>query len=268
MEHFKRRVFFGLILTTYTLSLLLSGCGTTSYNVATQRQETLMIGTEREVAIGEAVAKRVEKEFSIVRDPEMLRRLDRVGELLAAASDRKDLIYHFAIVEEKEPNAFTLPGGFIYTTTGLMELAQSDDELAAVLGHEMGHVVAKHTVKRMQGAIGLQLLQVIALSAGARDAQTRQGIDLAFASLMMSYSQQDELEADRLSVKYLKHTGYRPDAAIDFLERLRDYTQKQPLRRFSYFRSHPFFADRIRIVRQEAQGQITFDDYINVQNSH
>lgn len=245
--------------------ILLAGCSTSSYNVATQRQETLLISTDREAAIGEAVARRVEEEFTLIRDPELLSRLDRVGGRIAAASDRKDILYRFSIIEEKEPNAFALPGGFIYATTGLMELVQSDDELAAVLGHEVGHVTARHTVKRIQGAIGLQLLQIIALGTQAGDARTQQGIDLAFASLMTSYSQQDELEADRLSVKYLKRTGYRPEAAIDFLTRLRDHTQKQPLRRFSYFRSHPFFADRIRAVRIEAQGQITFDDYINVQ---
>lgn len=248
--------------------IFVSGCGTTSYNVATQRQETLLISPDRETSLGEAVAKRVEKEFTLVRDPELLSRLDRVGERLAAASDRKDVLYRFSIVEEKEPNAFALPGGFIYTTTGLMTLIHSDDELAAVLGHEMGHVNARHTVKRIQGALGLQLLQIIALGTHAADAQTQQGIDLAFASLMTSYSQEDELQADRLSVKYLKRTGYRPAAAIDFLTRLRDYTQKQPLNQFSYFRSHPYFADRIRAVRAEVQGQITFDDYINVQPSN
>jgi predicted Zn-dependent protease len=247
-------------------SLLLGGCMATSYNVATEQQETLFISTEREIALGASVAKRVEEEFPVVRDPELLQRLDRVSARIAAVADRKDLSYRFSIVEmpeQDEPNAFALPGGPVYATRALFELAKSDDELAAVLAHEVGHVVAKHTVKRLQGVIGLQLLQILAAGTGAADARTHRGMDLAFASLMLEYSQTDELQADRLSAKYLRLAGYDPKAAVTFMERLRDYTFKQPMRRHSYFRSHPYFSDRIRLLRQESQGTITFDDYIN-----
>ena len=243
--------------------LFLAGCAT-SYNVATQRQETLLIETEREIRMGESLSKRVEEEYKLIRDPELLARLDRVGSRIAAAADRKDLLYHFSIIDDKEPNAFALPGGPIYVTSGLMELVSSDDELASVLGHEAGHIAAKHVAKRIQGAIGLDLLQVLAaVGASKSDTTTRQGMDLALASILVAYSQADELEADRLGVKYTKRAGYKPLAAISFLERLRDYTFKQPSRQFSYFRTHPYFSDRIRAVRAQATGQIQFDDYIN-----
>ena len=252
----------GCVVITF-LAVTLAGCAT-SYNVATQRQETLLIETEREVRMGESIAKQVEQQYTLVHDPELLGRLDRVGQRIAAAADRKDLLYRFSIAEEKEPNAFALPGGPIYVTTGLMELIRSDDELASVLGHEAGHINAKHVVKRIQGAIGLDLLQVLA-AVGARDtdARTRQGVDLALASLLTAYSRADELEADKLGVRYMKRSGYQPLASISFLERLRDHTFKQETHRFSYFRTHPYFADRIRAVRAEATGQIQFDDYIN-----
>lgn len=247
-------------------SFFLSGCAATSYNVATEQQETLFINTEREIALGASVAKRVEEEFPVVRDPELLQRLDRVSARIAEVADRKDLSYRFSIVEipeQDEPNAFALPGGPVYATRALMELAESDDELAAVLAHEVGHVVAKHTVKRIQGAIGLQLLQILAVGTGAADGNTRQGLDFAFASLMTEYSQVDELQADKLSTKYMRLAGYDPKAAITFMERLRDYTFKQPMHRYSYFRTHPYFSDRIRLLRQQSEGAITFDDYIN-----
>ena len=245
------------------LSVGLAGCAT-SYNPATERQETLLIDTEQETRIGESVAKKVEEEMTIVRDPALLERLDRISHRLVEVADRKNLMYRFSIVEDKEPNAFALPGGPVYVTTGLMEMVKSDDELASVLGHEIGHLTAKHTVKRIQGALGGQLLQLLAVTAGAPDARTRAGMDLAFASIMTAYSQADELEADRLGTRYLKRAGYQPLAGIDFLTRLRNYTNKQPPRRFSYFRTHPFFGDRIRVVRGEATGQIQFDDYINL----
>lgn len=243
-------------------TVAVAGCST-SYNVATERQESLFMSTQKEVELGEAVAKKVDEQMTPVRDPELLARLDRIGEKLSPVVDRKDITYRFNIVEEKEPNAFALPGGIVYVTTGLLDLVKSDAELAAVLGHEMGHVVAKHAIKRMQGAIGLQLFQVLAAGAGARDAQTLQGIQLAAASVLTAYSQQDELEADRLGVRYLKRAGYQPSAALDALTRLRDYTFKQDARGFSYFRTHPYFSDRLRVVRGEATGQIQFDDYIN-----
>ena len=214
--------------------------------------------------MGESLAKNVEQEYPPVRDPALLDRLDRVGQRIADVSDRKDLVYRFAIIEEKEPNAFALPGGIIYVTTGLLEMVKSDDELASVLGHEVGHVVAKHIVKRIQGAIGLEALHVLVIASGSADPKTSVGMEVALASLLSAYSQADELEADRLGTGYLKRAGFQPLAAIDFMTRLRDRTFKEPLRRFSYFRTHPYFADRIRVIRSEATGQIQFDDYINI----
>lgn len=243
-----------------------SGCATSSYNAGTERQETLFISTDKEVAMGESLSKQVEKEFTVIRDPKLLEQIDRVAPRIVAVADRKDLSYRFTIVEmpeEDQPNAFALPGGPIYVTQALFKLIKSDDELAAVLAHEIGHVVAKHVVKRIQGAIGLQALQLLAAGTRAVDAGTRQGMDLAFASLLTEYSQQDELQADHLGVKYAKAAGFNPGAAITFMERLRDYTFKQPMRRFSYFRTHPYFSDRIGLLRQETEGKTTFDDYIN-----
>ena len=261
MGHYLVMRYFGCAI------LLLAGCAASSYNVGTERQETLFISTDREIALGESVSKQVDKEFNIIRDPKLLEQLDRIGARLVTVTDRKELSYRFTIVEPKEgedqPNAFALPGGPIYVTNALLKLIKSDDELAAVMAHEMGHVVAKHVVKQIQGSIGLQLLELLAVGTRATDARTSQGMDLAFTSLFLEYSQGDELQADRLSVKYMKRAGYNPTAAITFMERLRDYTFKQPGREFSYFRTHPYFSDRIRMLRQESQGTITFDDYIN-----
>lgn len=246
--------------------LAAAGCATTSYNTGTEHQETLLISTEREIAMGESISKQVEKQFNVIRDPKLLEQLDRVGPRIAEVADRKDLTYRFTIVEAKEddqPNAFALPGGPVYVTRSLFDLIKSDDELASILGHEVGHVVAKHTVKRIQAVLGMQALQILAVGVGGVDSRTHRGMDLALTSLLLEYSQQDELEADRLGARYTKRAGYNPSAAITFMERLRDYTQKQPMRQFSYFRTHPYFADRIRLLRQETEGRITFDDYIN-----
>lgn len=247
---------------------LLGGCATSTYNPGTEHQETMLFSTPTEIAMGEAVAKKVEEEFTVIKDPKLLEQVDRISGRLIPVADRKDLSYRFTIVEmpeEDQPNAFALPGGPIFVTKALMELVKSDDELASVLGHEMGHVVAKHAMKHLQASIGMQALQIAAIGAKT-DGRTMQGLNLAVTSLFLEYSQADELEADRLGVKYMKAAGYDPTAGIRFMERLRDYTRKQPMREYSYFRTHPFFADRIRMIRQQAEGKISFDDYINQKN--
>ncbi len=253
----RRGVLIGL------LPVLLCGCAS-SYNVATEQQESLFMSTEREVQLGRSIARQVEKDYPPLKDPDRLARLDGLGRRIAAVADRKDLEYHFELIEQEEPNAFALPGGLVYVTTGLLKLSPTDDELASVLGHEIGHVVARHVVKRIQGQMGLQALELLAVGTRSADGRTLQGMELAMASVLTGFSQQDELEADRLGTRYLKRAGFDPLATIRFLTKLRDHTYKEPSRQFSYFRTHPYFSDRIREVRTQATGQIEFDDYINI----
>ena len=243
---------------------LVSGC-TTSYNPATEQTESLLISTEREVEMGNSISRQVDKRYPPVRDPELLARLDRIGQRIADVADRKDLVYQFGIIEEEEPNAFALPGGFVYVTTGLIKLVKSDDELASVLAHEVGHVTARHIAKKIQGQLGLQALQILAIAGGAasRDPRAGQAVNLAVVSVLSAYSQQDEMQADRLGVRYLKAAGFDPNAAVTFLQRMQQHAFKQPSHQFSYFRTHPFFGDRIQAARKAATGQIHFDDYIN-----
>ncbi|MCH7987783.1 MAG: M48 family metalloprotease, partial [Planctomycetes bacterium] len=110
---------------------------------------------------------------------------------------------------------------------------------------------------------GLQVLQAIAVGAGGANSRARFGMQVAVASILTEYSQKDELEADRLGVRYLKKADYDPEGALSALNKLRRFSQKLPERRLAYFRTHPFFSDRLRVVRQESQGHLTFDDYIN-----
>ena len=125
--------------------LCCSGCATV-YNPATGRQELILIDTPTEVALGRNVAKGITKEYTLSRDPSRLARLKKIGTKIASVSDRSNLTYHFHAVEDEELNAFALPGGYVYINTGLMD-ETTDDELACVLGHELGHVAARHSIK-------------------------------------------------------------------------------------------------------------------------
>lgn len=242
------------------------GC-VSEYNIATGKQETILYSTEKEVRIGESIAKKVEEEFEVVEDEEMNMRLEEIASRIVEVCDRKEIEYSFKIIEEKEKkgetviNAFALPGGFIYVYKDLMEVVRSDDELAGVLAHELGHVVAKHSIKKLQAAMGYMLIRIAA--AAATDPSFGQGIDIAFQQVLLGYGREDEILADRLAAKYMELAGYKPEKMIGFLRFLREFNQKQPLRKFSYNRTHPYIAERIIAVKRQIGIPLDFDDLVN-----
>ncbi|MCD5401441.1 M48 family metalloprotease, partial [candidate division NPL-UPA2 bacterium] len=129
------------------LFLILSGCATT-FNPATGRREWIIYTREQEIALGQAVARRVEEEYGIV-EGERARRVERIGRKVAFVSSRKALPYSFRVLDREDLNALALPGGPVYITKALVD-ELNDDELAAVLGHEVAHITARHGVKRLQ----------------------------------------------------------------------------------------------------------------------
>jgi len=175
--------------------ILLSGC-TTIYNPATGQKESLFIDTKTEISLGSDMAEEIRREMKIINDPKMRGRLEMIAKRIAAVSDRQDLSYNFNIVDEKEFNAFAIPGGSVYINSGLMAAA-NDDELAAVVGHEVGHIAARHSVKRLQAVLGYQLLSSIALGVSGQG-QVLQAVDVVFNVVALGYSRKDEYLADKL----------------------------------------------------------------------
>lgn len=244
------------------LAFSLCGC-ITEYNIATQQEELIYYSTEKEERLGASVAAAIEKEYKLAEDPLVQERVRRIGERIAAVSDRKDIKYHFKVIDEDEVNAVSLPGGYVYCFSGLMEKIKTDDQLAAVLAHEVAHIAAKHSIKKLQAAMGYSLLRVALAQAG--DANAAAGIDAAVNQAFLGYSREDELQADTLGVKYTRLAGYDPDAALDVLEILEKEGRKRPAGSKSYFRTHPYIPDRIRVVRQGLGEDMSFTDYINIE---
>lgn len=247
----------GLVMMFY-----ISGC-TTEYNLATDQQERYMFSSDQEVNMGTKVAAAIEEEFEIVPDVDINERAERILEKIVAVSDRKDIVYFIKILDDEEMvNAVSLPGGYVYLFKGLVDKLKTDDELAGVIAHEVGHITARHGIKRLQNSYGALLLQVA--STQTRSAQAVRGVSLALNSLFMEYSQLAEFEADDLGVEYMKKAGYDPTAMVKVLEVLRAAQEKEPARPFTYWRTHPHIPQRIANVNQEITGKLEFRDYLNL----
>jgi predicted Zn-dependent protease len=240
----------------------LSGCST-EYNLATKQEEIYFYSTDREVAMGQSIAREIAKSEKFADDPLLQKRVEDIGKKIVAVCDRKDVDYHFYVLDDDQINAFSLPGGYVYVNRGLIEKVANDDELAGVLGHEIGHIVARHSIKKLQGSIAYSLLRV--LVAQTQGAQAGDAADLAYASIMSGYSREDELLADQLGTRYLIACGYNPRCMITFLQTLEQDHRRRPLQAKSYFKTHPYVPDRIRVVKQELGEKMNFDDYINIE---
>ncbi len=255
--------------------LTISGCAT-EYNVATQSEEWIYYDTNKEIKIGQSVAKQIEKAYQVSENSYLQARVKTIGAKIVSACDRKELVYHFNVLEareekdkkdiDEEVNAMSLPGGYVYCFKGLFTVANpTDDELACVLAHEVGHIVAKHSLKKLQGSMGYLLVRILA--AQIPDApDLGYGLDAAFYELMIGYSREDELLADRLGTRYAKLAGYDPHGMITFLTKLQEINRKKPLRPFSYGKTHPYAPDRIRVVKEEMGESMSFEDYINIES--
>jgi len=226
------------------LPLFLTGCATV-YNPATGAKEYIMIGTAQEVSIGNQVAAEIEAKYKLSQDTALIERVNAIGRKIAAVSDRQDLKYYFKVLDSKEINALSTPGGYVYVNSGLMDTA-NDDELAAVVGHEVGHIAARHAVQAMQANMGASLLASLVFSQVKTAGQVRQAAAIGLNLIMLGYSRGDEFEADKLGVRYAYYAGFDPNGEVTFLEKLQrqekgSSANKAPV----YLSSHPLYSDRI-----------------------
>lgn len=256
-----------MLLFCFLSSFYFLGCST-EYNIVTGKEETFYYSDEREVRMGESIAREVENKYKLVEDPLVQKRIEDIGGRIVAVCDRKDIDYHFKAIEDDEVNAVSLPGGFVYVNKGLIDKIDNDDELAGVLAHEVGHIVARHSIKKLQAMMGYSILRILIAPLPAAG-EVGNAADAAFTELMLGYSREDELLSDQLAARYTKLAGYDPRGIITFLEKLQEINRRKPLRPKSYFKTHPYVPDRIRIVKQELGEKASFEDYINIEeNTH
>lgn len=231
-----------------------TGCASMgTYNPATGRNEFIFISTSEEISLGESIHQQLSGQFHIIEEGKDYDRVNRIGRTVAQVSDRKDYQYRFFLIEKDELNAFTVPGGRIYVFTGLLDKLTSDGQIASVLAHEIGHCAARHTVKKYQAALGYQLIGGIVLGQVGEEARqiATMSTNMLMNLVFSAYSRQDEYEADRLGVKYLRLSGYDPWASVETLEKLEEESEGAgaPV----VLRSHPYIPDRIRAIKREIE---------------
>jgi predicted Zn-dependent protease len=240
--------------------------GVMSINPATEEEELIFIPTAKEKNMGRNIDKSVKEHFKLSVDPLVQKRIEEIGNKLANGTDRKNIVYHFTVLNHEEDecyNAFAAPGGYIYIFDDLVEVLETDDKIASVLAHEMGHVEARHSVKRLQTSLSTALLILLG-SQIPRESGSLNAANSALAQLMMAYSRHDEFQADELSVKYMKKAGYDPEGVIQSLKTMKKIRKKGKLMKYSYYRSHPYLSERIAHAKRAIKGYTDFDSYINI----
>jgi len=230
------------------IAILLGGCATV-WNPATGRNELILIDTQTEVSLGSKLDNQMQAELTMLNDPAKEARAWRIGRRVAASSDRQDLEYTFRVVNDRELNAFALPGGFIYVNKGLMDAA-NDDELAGVLGHELGHVAARHSVKNMQAALGYQLITSIVFGVNQNQTLSR-AMGACFKVINLGYGRKDELLADKLAIRYSKKAGFDRNGVITLFEKLKAEEARRGMgSALEFLSSHPNIDERIKQAKE------------------
>ncbi|MDP1853741.1 MAG: M48 family metalloprotease [Candidatus Omnitrophota bacterium] len=230
-------------------AFFMCGCATI-YNPATEKKELVLIDTPSEASLGKVISKQIELQYPLSKDARAIARLDKIGEKIAEISDRKDLKYYFKVVKDEGLNAFSLPGGFVYVNSGLMDIA-SDDELACVVGHEIGHIAARHAAKKLQVSLGYQLIMGLALR-NATSVELNRAVNTVFNLIALGYSREDERLSDRLAIKYALKSDFKPEGMITFFEKLKEEEKKKGINyHIAFLESHPAIDERINNAKKE-----------------
>ncbi len=226
----------------------------------------------QEIALGNQASQQIMQQYTPYADAALQTYVNTVGQQLAAKSHRANLDFHFTVVDSTQINAFALPGGHIYITRALMAYLNSEAELAAVLGHEIGHVTARHGVRQQSSqqaaGIGVGLLGI--LLPGMNNAAVSQAVNVAGAALLSGYGREHELESDRLGAEYLANVGYDPTAMLDvvrvlknqelFDQKLASLEGREPRRYHGLFATHPDNDTRLQeAIAYVSQQQTTAD---------
>lgn len=194
-------------------------------NPVTGKKELMFFSEASEIELGKEVDAGLKEEYGIYYDPDLNKYIAEIGRKMAPLTHRPNLVYHFAVLDTEVENAFAAPGGYIYITRGLLAMVNSEAELAAVLGHELGHVNARHSVR----TLSRNILFTVGLAVASELSEDIRDIApiayLATQLLFLKYSRSDEYQADSLGLEYATKASYQASEMIDFFNSLQRLTK-------------------------------------------
>ncbi|HEX2830140.1 MAG TPA: M48 family metalloprotease [Burkholderiales bacterium] len=232
---------------------ILSYCTGTSDNPITGEKQRVQLTAEQEVELGRKLAPQMAAQFGGVSSDASLQRVRRVGARIAKQSAAARTPYKFdfhLLADRKTVNAFALPGGQIFVTEALLALLETEDEVAGVLGHEVGHVLARHSAEHLaKQQLTQHLVGAIAIGSGSYDAT--QLAQLAGSLVNMKHGRDDELESDTLGLRLMREAGYDPRAKLTVMQKLEKASggSRQP----EFASTHPSPANRIARIREQLE---------------
>ena len=241
---------FKQIILGAILALLFIGC---SKAPITGRNQLIMVSPQQELTLGYQSAKQVLTKEKVSTDPQKNAMVKRIGQRIANVTGQNDYKWEFFVIEnDKEANAFCLPGGKVFVYTGLFKYASNDDELAAVMGHEIGHALARHGAERMSAGqlqqMGGQVLGAVMQGRGnpQNTAMAMQAFGIGSQlGVMLPHSRLQEYEADHIGLMLAAKAGYNPNSALAFWEKFGKSGKSAP----EYLSTHPAPTNRISKIK-------------------
>ncbi|AMM51825.1 peptidase M48 [Rufibacter sp. DG15C] len=243
----KKNIFYSGALAAL---LLFNSCAT---NPVTGKKEVMLVTEDQELAMGLQADPQVVAQFGLYNDPAMQKFIQEKGEQMAAVSHRSNLKYTFRVLDSEVINAFALPGGYVYFTRGIMAHMNNEAQFAGVLGHEIGHVTARHSASQQSKATLTQGLLIGGMILSPQVAQMGETLSQGASLMFLKFGRDDERESDELGVEYSTKIGYDATHMADFFQTLqRSSAQSGAQELPDFMSSHPNPGDRYTTVKQLA----------------
>ncbi len=233
------------------VSKMIALCLLAAVGITSSCKSTALMSKSEEVRIGQQASQEVEKEYKLSPNPADQALVQEIGQRILASNKVEEYPYTFKVLDAKDVNAFSLPGGPVYVFKGLLDLTEGDvDEIASVVAHEIGHIHARHIAKMYTQGFWLDLIIGLGTKGTAQDVA-----QIGALLGQLHFSREDEYEADRLAIRYLRNAGYDPNGLTRFFTKLQRKEKGGTSDLDKMLRTHPLTKDRIRKANEEIAKQ-------------
>lgn len=245
-DHLKKKILCLLLLFFFLLGNFINA--------------TDAMTTEEEKKLGEKVFHEIEKKVEFVTDPTIQNFLDRIGQSLVDSVGPVPFNFKFYLIKSSEPNAFALPGGYIFITTGLINMAEYEQEIAGVLAHEIAHVTGRHIAQLIEKGKKINIASIVAILAamlaGRGGVGSQAAATMASATaeaLTLKYTREMEMDADQNGLNYLMKAGYDPNGIVSIFKKLFKYSLISTTNTPPYLSTHPAIENRVSLLENLLQ---------------